>query len=85
MSHDSPLVTENVAEGPDPFLTVAEVVARLRVSKSTVYNLIGSGRLPAHRMGRGKIRPRGYRVPESQVEQYLQNSRTSELIEGLAS
>jgi excisionase family DNA binding protein len=74
MRHELPRATENVAEDPDPFLTVAEVVSRLRVSKSTVYNLIGSGRLAANCIGRGKVRPRGYRVPMSQVEEYLRSS-----------
>lgn len=74
MRHDQPGATENVAEDPDPFLTVAEVVSRLRVSKSTVYNLIGSGRLAANCIGGGKVRPRGYRVPRSQVDEYLRSS-----------
>ena len=34
----------------EPLMTVAEVAARLRVSKATVYKLCASGRLPAIRV-----------------------------------
>nr|WP_181782673.1 excisionase family DNA-binding protein [Pseudonocardia pini] len=34
-----------------PFLTVAEVAERMRVSKMTVYRLVHSGELPAVRTG----------------------------------
>jgi excisionase family DNA binding protein len=72
MRHENP-ATEDVANEPQ-FLNAAEVALRLRVSRSTVYNLIDSGRLPAHRMGGGKVRPRGLRVPESAVTEYLNGS-----------
>lgn len=74
MRHETP-ATENVAAAPTNFLTAAEVALRLRVSRSTVYNLIASGRLTAHCNGGGKVRPRGLRVPESAVTEYLDNSR----------
>jgi excisionase family DNA binding protein len=51
-----------------------EVADRLRVSRSTVYNLIASGRLTAYRNGGGKVRPRGVRIPESAVDAYLNGS-----------
>jgi excisionase family DNA binding protein len=70
MRHETP-ATENVAIN---FLTAAEVALRLRVSRSTVYNLIASGRLTAHCNGGGKVRPRGLRVPESAVTEYLTTS-----------
>ncbi|MFJ8016212.1 helix-turn-helix transcriptional regulator [Streptomyces sp. NPDC096339] len=73
MRHETP-ATENVATEQPEFLNAAEVATRLRVSRSTVYNLIAEGRLPAHRNGGGKIRPRGLRVPEAAVDQYLANS-----------
>ena len=46
-------------------LTVAEVAARLRVSKMTVYRLIPAGELPARRVGRS------FRVPAQAAEEYL--------------
>jgi excisionase family DNA binding protein len=51
-----------------PFLTVAEVAARMRVSKMTVYRLVHSGELEAVRVGRS------FRVPEPAVETYLRKS-----------
>lgn len=72
MSHDAP-AADTVADAPQ-FLNATEVALRLRVSRSTVYNLITSGRLVAHRNGGGKIRPRGVRVPESAVTAYLNSS-----------
>jgi excisionase family DNA binding protein len=72
LSHDAP-AADTVADAPQ-FLNATEVALRLRVSRSTVYNLITSGRLVAHRNGGGKIRPRGVRVPESAVTAYLNSS-----------
>lgn len=76
MRHETP-ATENVAAAPTNFLTAAEVAHRLRVSRSTVYNLIASGRLAAHCNGGGKVRPRGLRVAESAVTEYLDASLIS--------
>lgn len=54
---------------PDPkFLTIAEVASMMRVSKMTVYRLVHSGELPAVRVGRS------FRVPESDVDEYLRKS-----------
>jgi excisionase family DNA binding protein len=72
LSHDTPAAV-NVANAPK-FLNALEVADRLRVSRSTVYNLIASGRLTAYRNGGGKVRPRGVRIPESAVEAYLNGS-----------
>ena len=47
------------------FLTIAEVAAKMRVSKMTVYRLVHAGELPAIRFGRS------YRVPESAVAEAL--------------
>lgn len=47
------------------FATVSEVAALLRVSRMTVYRLIKQGDLPAIRVGRG------YRVRESDIDDYL--------------
>ena len=52
------------------FCTVAEVAARMRVSKMTVYRLVHRGELPAVRVGRS------FRVPEHVVEEYLARAYT---------
>lgn len=74
MSHETRRATEDVAIAPIKFLNAAEVATRLDVSRSTVYNLIASGRLTAHCMGGGRVRPRGLRIPESAVVEYLTGS-----------
>jgi excisionase family DNA binding protein len=62
------------APGPGPdrdhveFLTVAEVAARMRVSKMTVYRLVHGGELEAVRVGRS------FRVPDDAVHDYLRRS-----------
>lgn len=50
------------------FLTIAEVAARMRVSKMTVYRLVHGGDLPAVRVGRS------FRVTEDDVNDYLRKS-----------
>lgn len=50
------------------FLTIAEVAARIRVSKMTVYRIVHSGELPAVRVGRS------FRVTEDDVQEYLRKS-----------
>nr|WP_310525927.1 helix-turn-helix domain-containing protein [Nocardioides sp.] len=50
------------------FLTIAEVAAKMRVSKMTVYRLVHSGELPALRVGRS------FRVTEDDVNEYLRKS-----------
>lgn len=50
------------------FLTIAEVAARIRVSKMTVYRIVHSGELPAVRVGRS------FRVTEDDVTEYLRKS-----------
>lgn len=84
MRHGTP-ATENVASAPTNFLNATEVALRLRVSRSTVYNLIASGRLAAHCNGGGKVRPRGLRIPESAVTAYLAGSLVTPTTEELAS
>lgn len=59
------------SESPDSdveFLTVAEVAARMRVSKMTVYRLVHNGDLEAIRVGRS------FRVPDEAVQEYLRRS-----------
>lgn len=50
------------------FLTIAEVAARMRVSKMTVYRMVHNGELPALRVGRS------FRVDEEDVNEYLRKS-----------
>ena len=50
------------------FLTIAEVAAKMRVSKMTVYRLVHGGELAAVRVGRS------FRVTEDDVNEYLRNS-----------
>ncbi|MBG6185526.1 excisionase family DNA binding protein [Arthrobacter sp. CAN_A214] len=51
-------------------LTVAEIAARMRVSKMTVYRLVQSGAMEGIRFGRS------YRIPETAVQQYLESVNT---------
>ena len=53
----------------DRLLTVSEVAAAMRVSTMTVYRLIKAGELGAIRIGRG------YRIPQREVERYLEARR----------
>ena len=50
------------------FYTVAEVAARMRVSKMTVYRLVHGGELPAARVGRS------FRVPRRAEEDHLRDA-----------
>jgi excisionase family DNA binding protein len=52
-----------------PFLTVAEIAQRMRVSKMTVYRLVHSGELPAVRFGRS------FRVQRAAVEELIRAAR----------
>lgn len=58
----------------EPFLVAQQVAARLNVSVSTVYRLAKAGQLRSLRHGQGKVRPRGLRVPEAAVTEYLLGS-----------
>ena len=50
------------------FYTVAQVAARMQVSKMTVYRLVHGGELAAARVGRS------FRVPRRAVEDHLRNA-----------
>lgn len=52
----------------DPFLTVAEIAAYMRVSKMTVYRLVHSGELESHRIGRS------FRVRQSVLIAFLKEA-----------
>lgn len=67
----------------EKFLRAHQVAERLDVHISTVYRLADSGRLRAHRIGEGRLRKRGLRIPESAVDAFLRASLIAP--EGLAS
>jgi len=52
----------------EAMLTVDDVAKRLKISRSTVYNVIESGELPHHRFGRGRGT---IRVSEEQLNRFL--------------
>jgi excisionase family DNA binding protein len=65
----SPHVTPDGTVVPAPFLTVAEVAQRMRVSKMTVYRLVHGGELPAVRFGRS------FRVQQTAVDELIAGAR----------
>ena len=69
MTVEGLVVEEPVAEVRGPFVTVAEVASRMRVSKMTVYRLVHSGELPAIRFGRS------FRVQQRAVEELIHGAR----------
>lgn len=58
-------------------LDASEVATVLRISLTSVYRLVRSGDLRSHRFGKGKVRPRGLRIPESAVAEYLRTSQST--------
>lgn len=56
-------------------LTVNEVAARLKVSKSTIYNAVESGSMPHYRIGVGRG---AIRISEEQLEAFLLGSLVEE-------
>lgn len=58
----------------DEMLRAAVVAGILDVHVSTVYRLAESGRLRAHRIGEGRLRKRGLRIPRSAVTEFLRDS-----------
>ncbi|MFI9344955.1 helix-turn-helix transcriptional regulator [Streptomyces sp. NPDC052773] len=70
----------DTASAPAPtekLLPAADVAIALNLSLTAVYRLVRSGDLPSHRFGKGKVRPRGVRIPESAVEAYLNGTLTT--------
>lgn len=55
---------------PVLFLTVAEVAARLRVSKMSVYRRIDEGELSVVKVGRS------FRIPAGEVAAYIERNTT---------
>ncbi len=50
---------------------VSEVAKKLRVSEMTIYRYIDSGKIKAHRLGKG------YRIPEVELASFLQSIKTT--------
>ena len=65
--HNGELTTVQVLPKVE-FYTVAQVAARMQVSKMTVYRLVHGGELAAARVGRS------FRVPRRAVEDHLRNA-----------
>ena len=65
-------VTQDVAAHNEQMLTAKQVAKRLGVHISTVYRLRGD--LHAQKFGKGKVRSRGFRVPESKVDALLRQA-----------
>lgn len=57
---------------PDEALTVQEVVALLGINKSTVYDLIKSGKLKGYTVG---LKNGAFRVDRSEVTRYKKKNR----------
>ncbi len=55
-----------------PLLTIAEVAARLRLGRTTAYQLVQQGHLAAHRVGKGRGT---IRVTEEDLNAYLASCR----------
>jgi excisionase family DNA binding protein len=64
-------VPQETSPTPEKMLRAKDVADRLDVHVSTVYRLADSGRLRAHRIGEGRLRKRGLRIPESAVAELL--------------
>lgn len=50
----------------EPVLTVKETRALLRISKATLYKLLGAGELPSFHIGRSR------RIPAQAVDRYIE-------------
>jgi excisionase family DNA binding protein len=59
---------DDFTAGHDVLLSVAQVAARLRVSRMSVYRMIRSARLPAVRVGHT------YRISKDALARYLDNA-----------
>lgn len=66
--------TEDVASS-DQMLTAKQVAKRLGIHVSTVYRL--GPDLGAQKFGKGEIRRRGFRVPESRVAALMQGAKAA--------
>jgi excisionase family DNA binding protein len=64
---------------PERLLRAKEVADRLSVHVSTVYRLADSGRLRSHRIGEGRLRKRGLRIPESAIAALLSETELAEV------
>jgi excisionase family DNA binding protein len=63
-------MTNSLEQPSERMLTPAEVATRLRISRTTVYGLIDSGKLIARGIGRGALR-----VSEEDLAAFLRSCR----------
>jgi excisionase family DNA binding protein len=56
-------------------LTVTEIAARLKVSRSTIYNAVEAGILSHYRIGLGRG---AIRVSEEQLQKFLESTEVEE-------
>ncbi len=63
----------------DPFLKVSEAARYLVAAKSTVYNLVSTGELPALRIGRA------VRIRKSDLEQFISRNMNGGTPHGIRS
>lgn len=75
MCHDQTAPPPATASVDEPLLRAREVAERLNLHVSTIYRLADSGQIRAHRLGEGRLRKRGLRIPESAVTEYLTASK----------
>jgi excisionase family DNA binding protein len=61
---------ERLVETENPWMRVPEAAAYFRIPRSRMYDLIGSGKLPAFRIGERSIR-----VHREEVERFLIENR----------
>jgi excisionase family DNA binding protein len=66
--------TDDVA-ADEQMLTAKQVASRLNVHVSTVYRL--RDRLNGQKFGTGQVRARGFRVPESKVNEFKNGNRAA--------
>lgn len=69
-----PVVACSLEELPDP-CKPAELAAALRISVSLIYHEIGNGRLPAIRLGKGKIRPAVLLIERKDIATWLEKCK----------
>lgn len=62
-------------DDPPRILTAPEAAARLRISRSTLYDLLDAGLIPHHRMGQGGRRV--IRIEADAVDAYFESCKVT--------
>jgi len=63
-------------EQPDDVLTIAELAAYVKISKSTLYKLVREGKIPSQKIGRH------WRFRKVAIDRWLEEARATELDSG---